>query len=274
MENVEKLVKETYADFNRANGKETRMAFDVVSAVLELGMRFSGKKVIDIGSGLGHKAYEMKSLGATVWTVEPSTLRYAWALERGFIKKGQAFNCLAQDLPEELYGTFDLVTIYKYRIIPEFLEGYKCNSNIDYGLNINAAQLQVSRILAKLIKPSGEVIIELYNTSVDHYLYYPDSYCTPLIYQLKKLFQEVEYADTPCSRSIFIRARKPFNIRIIDRVSCFDICMGGESVVHKWHELLKQGCYYLGVNNPDIFKISADRRSLIYIPKKNNAPRS
>ena len=107
------------------------------------------------------------------------------------------------------------------------------------------------------------------NVPVDEYLFYPDPFCIPLVFILKKLFEEVEYIDTSYSQSIFIRARKPFAIDIIDGVSYFDICPGDNGFPNSaWSTLVKEDCYYTGPYSHYTFVVSEDGKSLRYVPKK------
>ncbi len=196
----------------------------------KLGIDFKGKRVMDIGCEIGCKSRAMKECGADVYVVEPNKE----ALEGAYIANDHKYNCFAQDLPSKLYGTFDLVTMFLYRVLPPDIT----LDNIDKvsGEAINKLQLEVTKVLAKLIKPDGEVIIEMSNYPDDYYLYGFNENVAPLMWQLKQVFEEVFY-EASSGDSIFIRARKPFSYEIIDAVK-------GEDVVASSLPLNKEEIYY------------------------------
>lgn len=71
-----------------------------------------GKRVLDVGFGLGYNSNIMKKLGADVYGVEPNTEAFEFATSNNLIDRDKAFNCLLQDIPEELAGTFDIATVF------------------------------------------------------------------------------------------------------------------------------------------------------------------
>lgn len=80
------------------------------------GISLEGKKVLDVGFGLGYNASIMKRLGADVYGVEPDEEAFKFAVTNNLIDKEKAFNCLLQDMPQELLGTFDIATVFLYNI--------------------------------------------------------------------------------------------------------------------------------------------------------------
>lgn len=264
-------LKPFYQTFETKNDKEAENASKIIGLLSqEVGINFA-KKVMDVGFGIGHKSYEMKKLGADLFGVEPLEERFRWAIEQmGFMEPSKAFNCLAQDLPIELFGTFDIVTMFKYRIIPDESLAYCDELNLGIGAEINGLQLQVNKILAKLLNPNGILVIEILNEFRDNYLFYPDHNCTPLMFQLKKLFQEVEYVDTSYGRSIFIIAKRPYPREIVDQVSNTDVILLNlilkyRSLLNAWKYLLDNNYFYTGIHNPNDFVLG--ERSLSYVHK-------
>jgi 2-polyprenyl-3-methyl-5-hydroxy-6-metoxy-1,4-benzoquinol methylase len=59
----------------------------------DLLINLTGKKVLDVGSGLGHKSHEMSKLGADVYVVEPNSKQLEWSIQNGFVSRERAFNC-------------------------------------------------------------------------------------------------------------------------------------------------------------------------------------
>lgn len=107
-----------------------------------LGISLRGKKVLDIGFGLGYNSNIFREAGADVYGVEPDKKAFDFAISNHLIDPDKAFNTRLQELPSELMGTFDLATILLYNI--PFSEGET-----------------VMHLLSQSIKPSGTTIIEL-----------------------------------------------------------------------------------------------------------------
>jgi 2-polyprenyl-3-methyl-5-hydroxy-6-metoxy-1,4-benzoquinol methylase len=264
-------ISEQYRLFEEINDGKAAEAIELITRLrTELGINFAGKRVIDVGCRLCHKAGEMRKLGADVYGVDPFKAAIKWGSEQmGFIKPEQAFDCFVQDLPKDLYGTFDLVTMFMYRVCPPGM--IPDDSAHPYiGVDINDMQLQVTKKLAKLIKPDGMVIIEIINNPLDDdYLFWPNSSCTPLMYQMKKVFEEAEYVETSNRYSLFITAKKPFDNKVIDQLSFVDVCMpsGLDAYLDKVEHLTELGCYYTGTYSPFTFEVNRGNKSLRYISK-------
>lgn len=118
-----------------------RIAHENAIALQKLNIPLKGKRVLDIGFGLGYNACAMRTLGAEVYGVEPKKEDFDFAISQQLIDRERAFNTTFQDMPQELFGTFDLATIFLY-----------C---IDVREKENVMQL-----LAKSIKPTGTTIID------------------------------------------------------------------------------------------------------------------
>ncbi len=213
----------------------------IVSLRRELGIIFKDKKVLDVGCETGCKSRAMKECGADVYVAEPNSE----ALEKAYIANSKKFNLFVQDLPTELFGTFDMVTMFLYRILPSGIDTSFFTKEL--GEQINKMQLQVTKAIAKLIKPDGEVIIEISNFEDDYYLYKRVANIAPLMWQLKQVFEDVSY-ETTSYDSIFIRAKRPLPNILVDGVKEADVIF---SSLPKTSELVNDGIYFENINNLD-----------------------
>ncbi len=263
--------REQYEYFESVNGEKMEEAKEIITRVKnELGINFTGLKIADVGCGEGQKPNEMTKSGGTVYGVDPFESAIGWgSKEKGFIKPEQAFACFAQDLPSHLFGTFDLATMFRYRVCPRNMIPGVGDSSFYCGSDVNDIQLQVTKTLAKLIKPDGMVIIELVNNMEESYLFWPTNACTPLMYQIKKAFAEAEYTETSNRYSMFIVAKKPFDAEVIDRLKFTDVCMPetDEEFYARQEELVNLGCFYDGSKSPFEFIIDEKSKRLRCIPK-------
>ena len=132
------------------------------------GINVNGKKVLDVGFGLGYNSKAMRDRGAIVYGVEPSDEDYKYAISNGLIDKRQAFNCLLQDIPEDLLGSFDIVTVFLYNTSIQEREDF---------LNV----------LAKAVKVDGLVIVGVR----DRVYIYGDEYIEPVSSSICKFFNSV-----------------------------------------------------------------------------------
>lgn len=133
-----------------------------------LGINLNGKKVLDVGFGLGYNSKAMSDRGASVYGVEPNDENFEYAISNELIDKNQAFNCLLQDIPEDLLGSFDIVTVFLYNI--PILE-----------------REDFSNMLAKVVKTDGLVIIGMH----DSIYIIGDKYKDPLYSSIYKFFGSV-----------------------------------------------------------------------------------
>lgn len=99
-----------------------------------------GKKVLDIGFGLGYNPLEMIKNGADVYGVEPDKECYEHAINTLGLDKNKFLNILVQDIPENYNDSFDMITCFN------------CNIGI-YEFD------RVMDRLAMLVKPEGVVRI-------------------------------------------------------------------------------------------------------------------
>ena len=201
----------------------------------ELGINFNGKKVLDVGCETGCKSRAMKECGADVYAVEPNSE----ALEEAYIANNKKFNSFVQDLPSELFGTFDMVTMFLYRVLPSGISTMEFSK--ETGEKVNKMQLEVTKTIARLIKPNGEIIIEISDMPDDYYLYQETNNIAPLMWQLRQAFEEVYY-ETTSYDSIFIRAKKPLPNILIDGIKEEDVLYSSLPTNKK--ELLSDGIYF------------------------------
>lgn len=145
-----------------------KIAIENASFLQELNIGLKGKKVLDIGFGLGYNSDIMRKLGAEVYGVEPDKEAFDFAISQQFVDSRRVFNSTLQDMPQELFGTFDLATIFLY--------------SISFSERENVIQL-----LAKSIKPIGTTIIGLHD---DIYIN-GDSYMEPVSNLVRKNFNSV-----------------------------------------------------------------------------------
>lgn len=126
------------------NETKQRIAEENARSLQALKIDLKGKRVLDIGFGLGYNANIMRELGAEVYGVEPDKEAYDYAIQNGLIDEQRAFNTTLQDMPEELFGTFDLSTIFLYNIPLSEREN-------------------VMKALSQSIKPTGTTVIGLHD---------------------------------------------------------------------------------------------------------------
>ncbi len=264
--------REQYEYFELVNKEKMEEAKEVIARIKnELGINFTALKIADVGCGEGQKPSEMTKSGGIVYGVDPFESAIGWgSKEKGFIKPEQAFACFAQDLPSHLFGTFDLVTMFRYRVCPRNMIPGVGDSSFYYGADLNDIQLQVTKALAKLIKPDGMVIIELVNNMEESYLFWPTNVCAPLMYQIKKAFAEAEYVETSNRHSFFIIAKKPFAEAVINELEFADVCMPktAEEFYIRQEELVALGCFYTGSNSPFQFVVDREEKRLKCVPKR------
>lgn len=163
------------------------------------GILFEGKRILDVGFGLGFNSKMMSELKGDVYGVEPDKTAYDYAVNNNMISKTKALNCKLQDLPDELVGTFDIVTLFLYNI--PILERYT-----------------ISNMLSKVVKNNGIVIIGLY----DEFYIHGDQFIPPVLESIDQCFENVLVSkanDYPIGNRCFIIATSPvqqldFNISI------------------------------------------------------------
>ena len=136
------------------------------------GINLNGKQVLDVGFGLGYNSKAMSDRGASVYGVEPREEDFKYAISNGLIDKNQAFNCLLQDIPEDLLGSFDIVTVFLYNI--PLLE-----------------KEEFSNMLAKAVKTDGLVIIGMHESI---YIY-GDEDIEPVSSSIYKCFNSVRLIE-------------------------------------------------------------------------------
>ena len=152
-------------DIKRTKEKDAR---DNIVFFDSYGINVNGKKVLDVGFGLGYNSKEMRDRGANVYGVEPRDEDYKYAISNGLIDKRKAFNCSLQDIPEDLLGSFDIVTVFLYNISIQEREDF-------------------SKMLAKAVKADGLVIIGMH----DSVYIYGDEYIEPVSSSIYKCFNNV-----------------------------------------------------------------------------------
>lgn len=145
-----------------------QIASENARALREFNITLKGKKVLDIGFGLEYNSDIMRRLGAEVYGVEPDKEAFDFAISQQLIDGRNAFNSTLQDMPQDLFGTFDLATIFLYAI--PFSE-----------------RQDVMQLLAKSIKPTGTTIIGLY----DNLYINGDTYTEPVSNLVRKNFNSV-----------------------------------------------------------------------------------
>ena len=153
------------------------------------GINVNGKKVLDVGFGLGYNPKAMRDRGANVYGVEPRYEDYKYAISNGLIDKRKAFNCSLQDIPEDLLGSFDIVTVFLYNISIQEREDF-------------------SKMLAKAVKADGLVIIGMY----DSVYIYGDEYIEPVSSSIYRYFNNVHLVkgkDDIIGNLYYIMANEP-----------------------------------------------------------------
>lgn len=101
---------------NDEQNLKSKIALENRRFLVSNGILFEGKKVLDIGFGLGFNSKTMESLNGDVYGVEPNKNAYDFAINNNMISKNKAFNCKLQELPEELIGTFDIAKQHYFYI--------------------------------------------------------------------------------------------------------------------------------------------------------------
>lgn len=169
------------------NEKNQKIAIENINYFYQKGISLEGKKVLDVGFGLGYNSNIMKELGAEVYGVEPDKEAFLFAVNNNLIDREKAFNCSLQDIPQELIGTFDIVTVFLY--------------NVSYRERVCFAQA-----LASVINPDGIAIIGVHD---DVYIN-GDEYIAPIIESITKVFCNVgfKYTDNITDK-FFINASVP-----------------------------------------------------------------
>lgn len=152
-------------DIKRIKNKFARENIDFFDL---LGINLNGKKVLDVGFGLGYNSKAMRDRGANVYGVEPRDEDYKYAISNGLIDKRKAFNCSLQDIPEDLLGSFDIATVFLYNISIQEREDF-------------------SKMLAKAVKADGLVIIGMH----DSIYITGDKYIEPVYSSIYKCFDSV-----------------------------------------------------------------------------------
>ena len=139
--------------------------------LISRGILFEGKKVLDVGFGLGFNSKMMSELNGDVYGVEPDKVAYDYAISNNMISKAQALNCTLQEIPDELVGTFDIVTCFLYNI--NFEERHA-----------------VGNMLSKVVKKDGIVIIGL----GDEIYINGDQYIPPVSESINPYFENVLFS--------------------------------------------------------------------------------
>lgn len=148
--------------------------------------------MLDVGFGLGYNTSMMKKLGADVYGVEPDKEAFDYAISNNLIDREKAFNCLLEDIPQELLGTFDIATVFLYSI------------------NFDEREM-FAQTLAKSIKKDGITVIGLHD---DIYIN-GDAYIEPVSTSVRNAFSKLQ--STRCDNignRCYINASEP---RVIDR---------------------------------------------------------
>lgn len=169
-----------------------RIAEENARSLQALGIDLKGKRVLDIGFGLGYNASIMTELGAEVYGVEPDRETFDYAVQKGLIDEERAFNTTLQDMPEELFGTFDLSAIFLYNI--PFLE-----------------RENFMKALSRSIKPIGTTVIGLH----DEIFMRGDRYLEPVSTSLRRYFNSVvcKTANANIGNRMFIKGEEPRTIK-------------------------------------------------------------
>lgn len=123
----------------------------------------AGKRILDIGFGLGYNPLEMIRNGADVYGVEPDKECYDYATNTLGLDRNRFFNILAQDIPESYNDSFDMITCF--------------NCNIGIG-----EYDKVFDKLAMLVKPGGVVNI-----------YFSEPCYNPRIEEPSSMFFKIHY---------------------------------------------------------------------------------
>jgi SAM-dependent methyltransferase len=121
-----------------------RIAIEVIADLEKNGIDLDGKNVLDVGSGLGFNAKAMEAEGAAVFCVEPDREAADTSISRLKLQKEQVFNGTLQEIPKQMKGRFDLVTVFLWNI------------NEDHGDEVMMG-------LCSSIKENGKVIIGLHD---------------------------------------------------------------------------------------------------------------
>lgn len=103
-----------------------------------------------------------------MYGVEPDKVAYDWAISNNMISKDKALNCTLQEIPNELVGTFDIVTLFLYNI--PFRERYT-----------------IGNMLSKVVKNNGIVIIGLH----DKIFINGDQFISPVSESINPYFENV-----------------------------------------------------------------------------------
>lgn len=93
-----------------------RIAQENLEVLSKMEIDVSGKKILDVGFGLGYNTRALRDLGAEVWGCEPKKGDYDFSIVNGNIDIDKAFNCVLQDMDDSLDGTFDIITCFLYCI--------------------------------------------------------------------------------------------------------------------------------------------------------------
>ncbi len=169
-----------------------KIAAENVNYFKQNGISLEGKKVLDVGFGLGYNSSIMKRLGADVYGVEPDSKAFEFAVSNGLIDKEKAFKCLLQDIPQDLLGTFDIATVFLYNIPLSEREAF-------------------AQTLAKAIKPDGNIVIGIHD---DIYIT-GDPYLKPVSATINSFFGSLNSMKTNnIGNRFFINASEP---RVINK---------------------------------------------------------
>lgn len=101
-----------------------------------------GLCILDVGCGNGEKSAKMTSKGANVYGVEPDADMLKAAVDNGRLSSGRAYASKLQDMPQELLGSFDVVTVWSFCIPYSEREVF-------------------FKRLSECIKPEGKVVISV-----------------------------------------------------------------------------------------------------------------
>jgi 2-polyprenyl-3-methyl-5-hydroxy-6-metoxy-1,4-benzoquinol methylase len=123
---------------------KAEIASQLMADLRRVQISLRGKTVLDVGSGLGFNAKAMQMEGASVFGVEPDAVAHAQAISRSNLVEAQAYHGRLQDMPGDMYGKFDVATVFLW--------------NIPY-----AERDDVMKSLCAVLKPDGGVIIGMYD---------------------------------------------------------------------------------------------------------------
>lgn len=174
-----------------------KIAYENITFLISNDIFVDGKRILDVGFGLGFNSKVMSGLNGDVYGVEPNKEAYDFAVNNNMISKDKAYNCILQELPEELIGTFDIVTLFLYNIA--FSE-----------------RQEVARMLSNVVKDDGVVIIGMR----DDVFIYGDNKMSPVSELVKPYFKDltcIRAEKTRIGNIFFVVATQPVKELEINR---------------------------------------------------------